>query len=395
LGAAAGGGADHLVTPRSRAVDALLVISRAVAEGTDLRATLDTIAREAVGVVGAESASVLLLDRPSTLRLGGAHGLSREYESFLRSRFIADGHGLAGIALQEGRTVVTEDVEASTSPAAARPWRLVARREGYRSMVSTPLRAEREVLGVLNVYRLRSGPWSDEEIELLAGFGDHAASAIGIAQLLESRARDVDALSRIIQALRDQAHEYANRIHVLADLLSLGDYDAAGAFLAEFAGDPDARNEPGMERIAHVTVAAAVLAELSGAARRGCRLELDVPLPFAELPERFSAADAVTVIANLVENALDAVESLEPERRTVALRLASDEGGIAIVVSDRGVGLPPGDVFARGRTTKAGHAGVGLGLVAEAVGAAGGELRAERHTQGTSVHVHVPWTHTR
>src|SRR4051794_31488975 len=95
----------------ARQVTALLEVSRTVHEGGDLRTTLDTIAEAATRVVGATSASVLMVETRRSLRLAGSYALTPEYEGFLASRFIVEGRGQAGWALQAGRTVTIDDMD--------------------------------------------------------------------------------------------------------------------------------------------------------------------------------------------------------------------------------------------------------------------------------------------
>jgi sensor histidine kinase regulating citrate/malate metabolism len=109
----------------------------------------------------------------------------------------------------------------------------------------------------------------------------------------------------------------------------------------------------------------------------------------------------VTIVGNLIDNALDAVAQVDdPSSRRVAFdakveeaeapALASDEGAApgttpqryaVLDVSDTGPGLPPGaveDAFRRGWSTKeqgvAGRRGIGLALVAQTVDRLGGQL---------------------
>src|SRR4051812_1237398 len=178
---------------------ALLEVSRSVHEGGDLRTTLDTIAAAATRVVGAASASVLMLETPTSLRLAGSYQLTPEYEGFLSSRFIVEGRGQAGWALAAGRTVTIADMDNHpyTRRAYAAAWRRFAAIQGYRSMAAVPLTFRDEALGVLNVYRAHVGEWSNRQVALLNAFGQHAAGAIATAQLLDVRARHVAALTRV------------------------------------------------------------------------------------------------------------------------------------------------------------------------------------------------------
>jgi sensor histidine kinase regulating citrate/malate metabolism len=129
------------------------------------------------------------------------------------------------------------------------------------------------------------------------------------------------------------------------------------------------------------------------ARQRGVELSLHAASSLSALPARLTAADAVTVVGNLLDNAIDAVERMPPERRRVELRLAEDDETLTITVRDYGAGLPVtamDRLFSRGFSSKNEHAGVGLTLAAAAVAAARGSIDVRRHAQGTTFEISVP-----
>jgi len=364
----------------------MLAVSRLVAHGGPLAEILDGIATEAAGVVGARSASILLLagDR---FTLAGAYGLSASYAALLdRAPVLAPGHGPSGLAVQRARTVAIPDTELDADFA---PWRPLARTEGYRAMVSAPLFSEGEVVGALNVYRPHPGPWPDRALALLGFFSEHAASAIRAAQVIERQARQVGALSRLVRALREQTHEHANRLHAIRGLLALGAPEDALAFLESLETAHHVAYGSVSGAVQQQVVAGLLLAELAAAERRGIAVELE-DTRVRTLPERLTEADAVTILGNLLENAFDAVGELEPARRRVRLAIAERDGALRIRVADRGPGLPE-RVLERGVTTKLGHAGVGLALVGDAVAAAGGTIETASDERGTTFTVTIPY----
>ncbi len=364
----------------------MLAVSRLVARGGPLPELLDGVAAEAAAVVGARSASILLLDAGS-LRLAGAFGLSPRYAALLdRAPALAPGHGPSGLAIQRGRAVAIPDTDEDAGFA---PWREVADSEGYRAMVSVPLTADGEIVGALNVYRPHPGPWPARELALLGFFSEHAASAIHAAQVIERQAREVGALSRLVRALREQTHEHANRLHAIRGLLALGAPEDALRFVETLETEHHSAYGSVSAAVEQQVVAGLLLAEMATAQRRGIALELQESR-VTRLPARLTETDAVTILANLLENAFDAVAELEPARRRVRVRIAESPEELSIRVADRGPGLPE-DTPRRGFSTKRGHAGVGLALVADAVAAAGGTLDAASDASGTTFTVAIPY----
>ncbi|MFD7881820.1 ATP-binding protein [Streptomyces bauhiniae] len=183
---------------------------------------------------------------------------------------------------------------------------------------------------------------------------------------LERLGRELDSTHGLIDALRAQDHEHANRMHTLLGLLELEMYDDAAEFIGELVGEHRATAEQVTERIEDPLLAALLVGKATVAAERGVALRLSEE---TWLPDRLiDPRGLVTVLGNLVDNALDAVAGtpharveaeLRPEGRTVVLR-----------VRDTGPGVPEEQresVFTEGWSTKAppahGKRGIGLSLV--------------------------------
>ncbi|MGW5350848.1 sensor histidine kinase [Streptomyces sp. NPDC004031] len=176
---------------------------------------------------------------------------------------------------------------------------------------------------------------------------------------LELLGRELDSTHGLLDALRAQDHEHANRLHTLLGLLELGLHEAAVDFLAEVADAHRTSAEEVAERVRNPLVAALLVGKSAIAAERGVTLRI---APDTLLPDQVvDPRDVVTVLGNLVDNALDAAAGeveveLRAERSTVLLR-----------VGDDGPGVPPelrGRIFEEGWTTKEppAHRGRGLGL---------------------------------
>lgn len=373
-------------------IEAMLSASRAVARGGSLTRILDDVAASAAGVLGGVKGTSIVLasGRDGRFRLAGSFGLSSGYRSTLHAwpHRLQPGKGPSGLAFQERRPVVIEDTELDDRIAA---WRPIARREGYRALVSVPLRVEKLIVGTLNAYRSAAGPWSADQVGLLNFFGDHAATAVRTAQLLDQQKRQVMALRRIVRGLRQQTHEHANRLHAIRGLLALGDVEEAEGFLDGLQSAHVTTRD--IERlVGHPVLAGLLVADSVIAAQRGIVLEIDEASSLSCLPSALGDAQAVTILGNLLDNAFDAVADVEESRRRVRVRLAADDDETVIEVRDWGSGMDgaAGDPFSHGVTTKGDHSGVGLGLVGEAVAAAMGRVDVKSHGDGTSLVVRIP-----
>jgi two-component system CitB family sensor kinase len=140
-------------------------------------------------------------------------------------------------------------------------------------------------------------------------------------------------------------------------------------------------------------VVALLLGKVSRAAERGVELTVSDDTAAPELP--IDTRDLVTIVGNLIDNAVEAALGAPPPRRVcVALRL--EDGLLLVRVADSGAGIDPAraeDLFTRGWTTKneAGH-GIGLALVRQSVNRYHGGIEAgyDEALGGAALAVRLP-----
>ncbi|MFD7962834.1 ATP-binding protein [Streptomyces zaomyceticus] len=195
---------------------------------------------------------------------------------------------------------------------------------------------------------------------------------------LERLGRELDSTRGLIDALRAQDHEHANRMHTLLGLLELEMHEEAVEFVTEVVGVHRATAEQVTEKVHDPLLAALLVGKATVAAERGVSLRIT---PDSLLPDRLvDPRELVTVVGNLVDNALDAAVGTPGARIDLSLRA---EGRTAVLrVTDSGPGVPEEHrelIFAEGWSTKAlpshGKRGLGLALVRRLAERRGGTAR--------------------
>ncbi|GGN36149.1 histidine kinase [Streptomyces kronopolitis] len=211
---------------------------------------------------------------------------------------------------------------------------------------------------------------------------------------LERLGRELDGTRGLIDALRAQDHEHANRLHTLLGLLELGLHEEAVDFVTQAVGVHRATAEQVTERIHDPLLAALLVGKATVATERGVSLSIS---PDAYLPDRLvDPHSLVTVLGNLVDNALDAASG--GRDALVEVEVCTVDRTAVLRVSDNGPGVPEArraEIFTEGWTTKEppahGQRGIGLALVRRLAERYGGSAEVgERPGGGAVFTVTVP-----
>jgi two-component system CitB family sensor kinase len=192
---------------------------------------------------------------------------------------------------------------------------------------------------------------------------------------LEDLGRELDTVRALFDALRAQSHEYTNRLHTLAGLLQLGHVEEAQDYLQELSDDPVVDGG----RLRDPYVRGLLAAKAAAASERGVQLRLTEGSELGQL--LVAPLDTVTILGNLVDNAVRAAAAGPRRPAWVDIAMALDGDTLHMAVSDSGAGVA-GDaeerVFEDGWTTAADDGrphGLGLALARLAARRHGGEVR--------------------
>lgn len=185
---------------------------------------------------------------------------------------------------------------------------------------------------------------------------------------------ELDTVRGFAESLRAQAHESANRLHTVVTMVELGRYREAVEFATAELELSQALIDRLMSEVGDPVLAALLLGKVNQAAERDVELTVtaDTALDSAA---PLSSREAVTLVGNLIDNAIDAVAGSADAWVEVTAR--ADTTALTVRVADSGPGLSP-ESFARaaerGYSTKARHHGLGLALVHGLVTRHGGTI---------------------
>jgi sensor histidine kinase regulating citrate/malate metabolism len=173
---------------------------------------------------------------------------------------------------------------------------------------------------------------------------------------------ELDAVRSLAESLQAQNHEASNRLHTVVSLIEIGKPERAREFAVSELQFAQAMTDRVVGTVGDPVLASLLLAKLAQAQERGVTLTLE--LGHEALNTRLPAQDVVTVVGNLLDNAIEAARG-GPAPRRVELRAGTTADAIDLIVTNTGAELGATELahmFERGWTTKA-EPGHGLGLV--------------------------------
>lgn len=218
---------------------------------------------------------------------------------------------------------------------------------------------------------------------------------------LQALTGELDSERGFTQALRSQAHEAANRLHTMVSLIELGRVEEAVDFATAELELAQVLTDRVVGAVEEPVLAALLLGKAAQANERGVELELaeDSLIDDGALPSSLAQRDLVTILGNLIDNAVDAASEGDsaaavPAQRTggtgagrarVTVTALADDGELLLRVSDTGAGIGPeeaDEVFRRGWSTHGAGRGLGLALVRQAAHRNGGSVELDRAPEG-------------
>lgn len=209
---------------------------------------------------------------------------------------------------------------------------------------------------------------------------------VGAVAILRSRtevtrlAKDLTGVRHMVEAMRAYTHEFMNKLHVILGLLHLGQIEKAEAYIMDVTSIQRKAVGAIANSVEDPSVAALLVGKTSRCTELGIRLVLGSDSRL-RADERILPTDAVvTILGNLIENAIDALNQCVPGLKEIIVSIHEEENSLLLCVEDTGPGMEPElvkNIFNKGFSTKSAERGTGLSLVRSVVMAYDGQVRVE------------------
>ncbi len=196
-----------------------------------------------------------------------------------------------------------------------------------------------------------------------------------------------------VDALRERSHEFMNKLHVILGLLHMKNYAQVEAYILKTANNYQTEIGFLLDKIKSPVIAGFLLSKINRASDCGHRLTISDASFLPDSGNEQQMAALITVVGNLVENALDALS--EQTEGEIHVMLHYQNGWLTCEVSDDGPGIEPHHlttIFDKGFSTKGENRGVGLFLLKQQTEHLGGGVSVESEPGVfTQFLVQLPW----
>ncbi|BES72295.1 sensor histidine kinase [Marinobacter nanhaiticus D15-8W] len=214
--------------------------------------------------------------------------------------------------------------------------------------------------------------------------GDETIGVVASFRLrdeLDQVSRQLTRIQQYADTLRSQTHEYSNKLHTIAGLIQIGANEEALALIGNEVSDHQALIHLLLEAVPDPVLAGCLLGKYNRAREMGLKLVIDPDSQMADVPPKLPRDQLVSVLGNLIDNALEATRQFHGEGGLVHLSMTDLGHDLIFEVEDQGPGIPPDQherIFERGVTNKQdGDHGIGLYLVRQFVDRWGGSVTVE------------------
>ena len=195
------------------------------------------------------------------------------------------------------------------------------------------------------------------------------------------------------EALRVQAHEFMNKLHVILGMLHTKQYDELTTYVQSITDYFHIEVGSIARQIQDPVLAGFLRSKLSYAREQKVQLNLNVEgnLPTPAHSEVMD--DIITVVGNLIDNSIEAAQRVANKRIDVTIKY--EAGNLQFYIRDNGGGISDElriHIFTKGFSTKGSARGYGLYLVSQTIKKAGGVLRLKSGKGWTQFEVKIPYT---
>ncbi len=207
--------------------------------------------------------------------------------------------------------------------------------------------------------------------------------------------RLIDALSRwqresrdYMNTIRSQRHDFNLHVHAISGLIGSGEYEECREYVQKLVAEAAAVND--IMPVSDAVVGSMLYNMREDARRKGSDILYHITYDMADI--LCNGFECNKIIGNLLQNAIDALQTPEDKAYGIHLRIFKRRGNTVVTVENRFTGDREQivRVFEPGYSTKKNHEGIGLSMVLRTVEQYGGRVYPEFSENAIRFVVNIP-----
>jgi two-component system, CitB family, sensor kinase len=207
--------------------------------------------------------------------------------------------------------------------------------------------------------------------------------------------KELSQLKSYADALRAQTHEFSNKLYVISGLIQLESYEEALELISKETNLHQDIVRFVMKEIPDPIIGGLFIGKFNRANELKIQFDIDRQSSFKDIPQHLDRDHLLTIIGNIVDNAMEAALHNGCEEKKVTVFLTDLGDDLIIEVEDNGPGIQAeiaDQIFERGFSTKAAvHRGYGLDLVKKSLMVLGGHITYQSEQgKGTVFTIIIP-----
>lgn len=198
---------------------------------------------------------------------------------------------------------------------------------------------------------------------------------------LDLISRKLTRIQQYADSLHSQSHEYANKLHTISGLIQIAEYDKALELIGQETQGHQELIRLLLKTAPDPILSGCLLGKYNRARELGLNLAIDANSQMTLLPDDLPREPLVSILGNLIDNALEATLSHKGIGGTVRIFMMDIGRDLIFEIEDQGKGVTEQEyekIFEKGVSSKTdtGH-GLGLYLVNNLLKNLGGSIAIE------------------
>lgn len=179
--------------------------------------------------------------------------------------------------------------------------------------------------------------------------------------------KELSQLKSYAEALRAQTHEFSNKLYLISGLIQLESYEEALELITKETNMQQDIVRFVMKEVPDPIVGGLLIGKFNRANELKIQFDIDRQSSFKDIPKQLDRDHLVTIIGNIIDNAMEAALHNGRDQKRVNVFLTDLGDDLIIEVEDNGTGIQEEiaeQIFERGFSTKGkAQRGYGLDLV--------------------------------